>query len=138
MLFVRSTFLPPANEFWGKVMFLQVFVCPRGGGVSASDSRVCLWVWGCVFQIPEVKLEKVFSWEHGLYLSTTFTSESCVIARGQMTSSYSSDSSIDQYIRMLDRKTQKVSIQIYPSFNLAKLCGLNSSIRRQVSHSSSS
>ena len=27
---------------------------------------------------------------------------------------------------------QKVSIQIYPSFNLAKLCGLNSSVRGQV------
>ena len=25
------TFLPPANEVWGKVMFSQVFVYPRGG-----------------------------------------------------------------------------------------------------------
>ena len=24
--------LPFANEVWGKVMFSQVFVCPRGGG----------------------------------------------------------------------------------------------------------
>ena len=26
--------LRPANEVWGKVMFLQVFVCPGGGGVG--------------------------------------------------------------------------------------------------------
>ena len=28
-------FLLPANEVWGKVMFSQVFFCPRGGGWSA-------------------------------------------------------------------------------------------------------
>ena len=34
---VFLTFLPPANELWGKVMFSHAFVCPRG--VSASGSR---------------------------------------------------------------------------------------------------
>ena len=27
-----STSLPSASEVWGKVIFSQVFVCPRGGG----------------------------------------------------------------------------------------------------------
>ena len=30
--FLQKKFLPPANEVWGKVMFSQVFVCPREGG----------------------------------------------------------------------------------------------------------
>ena len=29
-------FLPPSNEVWGKVMFSQVFICPRGGGCLQS------------------------------------------------------------------------------------------------------
>ena len=38
-LFSRSnksllTFLPPANEVWGKVICLQVCVCPQGVGVA--------------------------------------------------------------------------------------------------------
>ena len=32
--------LPPANKVWGKVMFLQLFVSPHGGG------EMCLWVRG--------------------------------------------------------------------------------------------
>ena len=53
----QPTFLPLANEVWGKVMFLQMSVCPQGGGppcasgsgeMSTAGSRsVCLWVWGC-------------------------------------------------------------------------------------------
>ena len=31
----KITFLPPANEIWGKVMFSQVFVCPQGVSVPA-------------------------------------------------------------------------------------------------------
>ena len=44
-------FLPPANEVWGRVMFSQVFVCSRGGGVG-----------GCIqspwMQTPPPELEK--------------------------------------------------------------------------------
>ena len=53
----QPTFLPLANEVWGKVTFLQMSVCPQGGGppcasgsgeMSTAGSRsVCLWVWGC-------------------------------------------------------------------------------------------
>ena len=38
-----TTFLPPANEVWGKVMFLHLSVIlftGEGGGVSASRSGV--------------------------------------------------------------------------------------------------
>ena len=37
----RFALLPPANEVWGKVICLQVCVCPRGGAWSGG----CL-VWG--------------------------------------------------------------------------------------------
>ena len=60
---VISINLPPANEVWDKVMFWQVFVCPRGRGegTRASPSRTrkaggthptgmlfcfCLWTAG--------------------------------------------------------------------------------------------
>ena len=35
--------LPPANEVWGKVICLQVCVCPRGGGVWSREGA---WFWG--------------------------------------------------------------------------------------------
>ena len=46
--------LPPANEVWGKVICLQVCVCPRGGG--SGPGRVPgpgrglggAWSWGCL------------------------------------------------------------------------------------------
>ena len=30
-LFITSTFLPPAKEVWGNVIFSQASVCPQGG-----------------------------------------------------------------------------------------------------------
>ena len=36
ILGLDHTYLPPANEFWGKVMFSWVFVCPRGRGLSTG------------------------------------------------------------------------------------------------------
>ena len=39
------TYLPPANEVWGKVICLQVCVCPQGGAVPAciaSGIPACL------------------------------------------------------------------------------------------------
>ena len=36
--------LPPANEVWGKVVFLQVSVCPQGGGLSMMSLPV--WLTG--------------------------------------------------------------------------------------------
>ena len=40
-------FLPSAKEVWGKVMFSQAFVCPRGG-VSLYDVTSCLAAWSHV------------------------------------------------------------------------------------------
>ena len=31
--------LPPANKVWGKVMFSQVFVCPRGESAQPPGGR---------------------------------------------------------------------------------------------------
>ena len=42
----QPTFLPLANEVWGKVMFLQMSVCPQGG--------ICLWVWGDVYRWVQI------------------------------------------------------------------------------------
>ena len=42
----QPTFLPLANEVWGKVMFLQMSVCPQGG--------ICLWVWGDVYRWAQI------------------------------------------------------------------------------------
>ena len=39
-------YLPPANEVWGKAMFLQVSVCPQGG--SLYDVTFCLAPWSHV------------------------------------------------------------------------------------------
>ena len=41
---VRTHLLPPANEVWGKVICLQVCVCPEGGAWSrrVSGPRGCL------------------------------------------------------------------------------------------------
>ena len=39
-LFITSTFLPPAKEVWGNVIFLQASVCPQGclcPGVSDQE-----------------------------------------------------------------------------------------------------
>ena len=38
--------LPPANEVWGKVMFSQASVCPRGGFLY--DVTSCLAAWSHV------------------------------------------------------------------------------------------
>ena len=35
-----SQYLPPANEVWGKVMFLQVSVCPQEGGIQGVSIQV--------------------------------------------------------------------------------------------------
>ena len=43
-LLPQMALLPPANEVWGKVMCLQVCVCPEGGACSCSRgvcSGVC-------------------------------------------------------------------------------------------------
>ena len=42
--------LPPANEVWGKVICLQVCVCPRGGGLVPGGCLVLGVVWsrGCL------------------------------------------------------------------------------------------
>ena len=39
-------FLPPANEVWGKVICLQVCVCPQEGGRGVSGPGGCLFPWG--------------------------------------------------------------------------------------------
>ena len=41
-IMVCSLFLPPGNEVWGKVIYLQVCVCSQGGAWSQGG---CL-VWG--------------------------------------------------------------------------------------------
>ena len=42
--------LPPANGVWGKVMFSQVFVCLRGGGLHPTrGGGVCLG--GCAYPL---------------------------------------------------------------------------------------
>ena len=39
--FLQKKFLPPANEVWGKVIFSQVFVCPRErGGVTSQNQKL--------------------------------------------------------------------------------------------------
>ena len=56
----RFALLPPANEVWGKVICLQVCVCPRGGAWSGGMSSLGglvpwgawshAWSWGCLVQ----------------------------------------------------------------------------------------
>ena len=48
--------LPPANKIWGNLM-LQVFVCPRGGGVCMMSLPI--WLPG-----PMFLLEGLSSWSH--------------------------------------------------------------------------
>ena len=45
-LCVKFLFLPPANEVWGKVMFLQVSVCPQ---LDLCMMSLPVWLTGLMF-----------------------------------------------------------------------------------------
>ena len=48
---LRCVFVPPANEVWGKIICLQVCVCPQGGAWSRGECLIpvgCLVPGGCL------------------------------------------------------------------------------------------
>ena len=53
-LCVKFLFLPPANEVWGKVMFLQVSVCPQ---LDFCMMSLPVWLTGLMF-LPGVSLRE--------------------------------------------------------------------------------
>ena len=48
----RPAFLPPTNEVWGRVMFSQVFIRPRGGGCFSSQHAGIYPATGGLFFFP--------------------------------------------------------------------------------------
>ena len=48
---LTSDWLPPANEVWGKVMFLHLCIILFTGGGGFCIQGVCIWavcLWGCL------------------------------------------------------------------------------------------
>ena len=58
VVIANNRYLPSANEVWGKVIFLQACVCPRGGVsgprvvVPAPGGWWCLLLGGLVLGVP--------------------------------------------------------------------------------------